>query len=166
VERDDLAPAHADDVKDLEGRDRIVDLMLFRSYPQFTPNKFERLVIELKRPTCRLGQTEIGQIENYAFSIAKDERFDRVHVKWTFLLIGNDFDDFAETKCRVKGHEYGHIYAAEDGSLNVHVKKWSTIINEAVWRYQFFREKLEYQATIADGVEYLRAKHREYLPAT
>src|SRR5262249_39742390 len=100
-------------------------------YPQSTPNRFEHLVIELKRPSCKLGKDEITQIENYAFSVADDERFDKETTRWTFLLIGNDLDKFATKKCEVQGKEFGHVHESNDGSVNIHVKKWATLIEQA-----------------------------------
>jgi len=164
LERTDLAPEDLTDVTDLEGKQRILDLMLYRRIPQLQPNHFEHLVIELKRPSCKLGQKEVTQIENYAFSVADDERFDKHRTKWTFILIGNDLDSFADHKCKVQGREYGHIHASADGSINIFVKKWSTIIDEAKWRYQFFKDKLELEVTTADGIRYLRKKHNELIP--
>ena len=164
LERNDLAPVELDDVKDLEGKQRILDLMLYRQIPQLQPNNFEHLVIELKRPDCKLGQKEVGQIENYAFSVADDERFDKEKTKWTFILVGNELAPFAEQKCRQQGRQYGHIHTSDDGAVNIHVKRWSTVIAEAKWRYQFFKDKLELEVTTADGMRYLRERHRDRLP--
>lgn len=164
LERNDLASDVSADVHDLEGKNRIVDLMLYRQIPQLQPDHFEHLVVELKRPDCRLGQKELGQIENYAFSVASDERFDKNHTKWTFILVGNELGPFASQKCREQGRQFGHIYASEDGAINIFVKKWSMIIAEAKWRYKFFKDKLEMEVGTADGLRYLRQKHRERLP--
>jgi hypothetical protein len=164
LERDDLAPDETTEVSDLEGTNRIVDLMLHRQIPQLQPDHFEHLVIELKRPNCKLGQKELGQIENYAFSVADDERFDKARTKWTFILVGNELAPFADRKCREHGRQYGHIHASDDGAVNIYVKKWSTIIAEAKWRYQFFKDKLELEVTTADGLRYLRQKHCERMP--
>ncbi len=165
LERDDLAPSETTEVSDLDGKNRVVDLMLYRQIPQLQPDHFEHLVIELKRPDCKLGQKELGQIENYAFSVADDERFDKSRTKWTFILVGNDLAPFADRKCREHGRQYGHIYASDDGAVNIFVKKWSTIIAEAKWRYKFFKDKLELEVTTADGLRYLRQKHSERIPA-
>ena len=151
------------DVKDLDGNDRRLDLMLHRRYPQGTPDHFEHLVIELKRPSLKLGKDEIGQIEEYAFKVADDSRFDKALVRWTFLLIGNDLDSFAVNKCDVKDREFGHIHA---GKVNIYVKRWSSIIDQAKWRYEFFRQKLEYQVSTDDGLAYLRKKHLARLPVS
>lgn len=164
LERDDIAPEDVNAVKDIDGRQRIMDLMLHRRIPQLQPNHFEHLVTELKRPDCKIGQKELGQIENYAISVAEDERFDKDRTRWTFLLLGNELSPFAERKCRQQGREPGHIFASDDGVINIHVKKWSSVIDEAKWRYQFFKEKLELEVTNADGLTYLRAKHSERLP--
>ncbi|MEX1028358.1 MAG: ATP-binding protein [Candidatus Paceibacterota bacterium] len=162
--RGDLAPGKAEEVTDLEGKQRILDLMLYRQIPQLQPDSFEHLVIELKRPSCKLGQKELAQIENYAFSVMEDERFDKAQTRWTFILIGNELSSHADLKCRVRGKKYGHIHESDDGSLNIYVKKWSTIIAEAKWRYKFFKEKLELEVGTADGIRYLRNKHAEKVP--
>jgi hypothetical protein len=138
--------------------------MLYRRYPQGQEGKFEHLVVELKRPTCKLGQKEISQIENYAFTVSDDERFDKHNTRWTFILIGNDFLPFGEQKARVQNREHGHIHASEDGMTNIYIKKWSSVIGHAKWRYNFFREKLELQVTSADGVKLLKSKYPQFLP--
>ena len=111
-----------------------------------------------------MGQKEISQIENYAFTVLADERFDKLQTRWTFILIGNDFLPFAEQKAKVQNKEHGHIYASEDGMMNIFIKKWSSIIDQAKWRYNFFREKLELQVSSADGLEHLKCKYPQYLP--
>lgn len=153
-------------VKDLDGKQRIIDLMLHRQIPQLQPNHFEHLVVELKRPKGKLGQDEISQIENYAYSVANDERFDKKQTKWNFILIGNELSPFAEQRCHVQGKDFGHIYESDDGSINIFVKTWSTIIAEAKWRYEFFKKKLELKVTNSDGIRYLREKHSERLPSS
>jgi len=164
LERDNLVPAAATEVVDFDGKKRIIDLMLYRQIPQLQPDHFEHLVVELKRPDCKLGQKELGQIENYAFSVTDDERFDKGRTKWTFILVGNELAPFADRKCREHGRQYGHIHASDDGAVNIYVKKWSTIIAEAKWRYKFFKDKLELEVGTADGLRYLRQRHRDRLP--
>jgi hypothetical protein len=169
LERESLSPTDDEEIDmsnvlDLDGKQRIVDLMLYRQIPQLQPDNFEHLVVELKRPSCKLGQKEIGQIENYAFSVAEDERFDKERTKWTFVLVGNELSSFAENKCKVQGRKFGHIHASDDGAVNIFVKKWSSVIAEAKWRYQFYKEKLELEVKTADGIEYLKRQHADKIP--
>lgn len=149
------------EVKDLDGNDRRLDLMLYRRYPQMVENTFEHLIVELKRPSLKLGKDEITQIEEYAFKVADDDRFDKRRTRWTFVLLATGLDRFAENKCNVKDRQFGHIYA---GEVNIHIKTWSTVTDEAKWRYNFFREKLECQVTTDDGLAYLRKKHADRFP--
>lgn len=125
LERDQLAPGPASQVTDLEGKQRILDLMLYQQYPQRDPDHFEHLVVELKRPNCKLGKDEISQIEEYAFAVANDERFDKTRIRWNFLLVGNELTPFAKTKCGVQGKEFGHIFESDDKALNIYVRTWS-----------------------------------------
>ena len=82
----------AEDVKDIDGADAIPDLMLYRRYADREQGHFEHLVIELKRPSVKAGSEEISQIENYAFTILSDPRFDKAKTRWTFVLVVNDLD--------------------------------------------------------------------------
>jgi hypothetical protein len=161
--RDELAPI-ARPVTDLDGKQGIVDLMLYKRFPQGMPETFEHLVLEFKRPTCPLGEKELTQIKKYAFAVAEDERFDKNKTRWKFILLGNDLDKYAESECDVNGKEYGHIYESRTKMVNVHVMKWSTVIDQAKWRYEFLRKELEARITIDDGLAYLRQKYSEYLP--
>ena len=151
-------------VLDLTGKARRVDLMLYQQIPQRKPNHFEHLVIELKRPSCVLGEKEITQIKRYAFAVAADQRFDKSRTTWTFMLLGNDLDDYANNECNVANGDFGDIYRSADGAVSVHVRKWATVISDAKWRHQFYRDKLEVQVTNADGIRYLQSRHPEFLP--
>ena len=53
----------------------IVDLKISRAVPRNHPDEREHLMVELKRPSVKIGQDEISQIEEYAFTIAEDQRF-------------------------------------------------------------------------------------------
>ena len=158
--RDDLV-IDTTKVKDIDGKDRYLDLLLYRRYPQLARGNFEHLVIELKRPSVTLGQKEINQIENYAHTVSEDSRFDKARTTWTFLLIGNDLDSFAKDKCQSPDREYGHI---KIGRVNIHVRKWSDAIGDATWRYEFFRKQLEYKARSGEALGFLHERYAEYFP--
>jgi hypothetical protein len=54
------------------------------------------LVVELKRPSLKLTQSELSQITNYAVAVIKDDRFKTPDVSWEFWLVGDDMDEFVE----------------------------------------------------------------------
>ena len=149
--RDDLV----NDVKLINGKDGRFDLMLYTKIPT-TQDSVQHLVVELKRPGIPIGQKEISQIETYAFSVAANERFDKLSTDWKFLLIGNKLDDFAKQKCEVQDRAYGHIHA---GNPNIYVMTWSTLLAEARWRYEFFKTELALEMSDDDSLDYLRENH-------
>jgi hypothetical protein len=151
-------------VRDLDGKDGIVDLMLHRRYPQRGNGRFEHLVIELKRPSCKIGSDEISQIEKYAFAISADERFEKRATKWTFLLIGNEFTEYGEQRADVQNKDHGNIHTSSDGNLTISIAKWATIVSDAKWRYNHLREKLELEVSSTDAMEYLRSKYPLLIP--
>ena len=52
----------------------------------------ENVVVELKRPTVALGETQLSQVKKYLQVIRKEDRFNMGNVKWTFYLVGNKFN--------------------------------------------------------------------------
>jgi hypothetical protein len=159
LERKVLAEA----VKDINGDDAIPDLMLWRRYADRSVGRYEHLVVELKRPKKSLGQHELSQIENYALTVAADERFDKANTKWTFVLLGDDLTKFAQEKCEQENRPFGLIL--QKPHVEVWVKKWATIIQECKWRHEFYREKLDLEVQASDATAYLEKKHAQYVPS-
>ena len=149
--REEITPAV--DVKLLDGKEGIPDLMLSRQFKRDS-KCLEHVIVELKRPSTRLGAEEISQIKKYAYAVSADERFAKEYTHWTFLLVGNDFDEYGEREARGTGLPYGCI--AKDGDLAVWIKRWSTVLHEAKSRYEFFRERLDLEATSDEGLAYLQ----------
>ena len=160
LRRDDINPDD-ENVKDIDGKQAIVDLMLYRRFPHKIPESFEHLVVELKRPACKLGEAELSQIEKYGITVAKDERFHGANVAWKFLLVGNELNEFATEKCDIQNREFGHTYASRNGLINIHVTTWATIINEAKWRYQFLQKELKLRLTADESLAYLHEKYSD-----
>jgi hypothetical protein len=87
---EDLEPATLED-----GSRAIVDLLLSATVPLPT-RQHEHLVVELKRPSLRLGHDELTQVSRYADAIARDARFNKVDVRWNFWLIGTEMNDYVQ----------------------------------------------------------------------
>ncbi len=156
-------PQIAEEVKDISGADAIPDLMLYRRYADREQGYFEHLVVELKRPSVKAGSEEISQIENYAFTVLDDPRFDKVKTRWTFVLVVNDLDALGEQKCQPQqGRQFGHLH--ERANLNIFVKKWSSVIQECEWRHEFYRSALDLELKESDGRAYVEKTHERFLP--
>jgi Histidine kinase-, DNA gyrase B-, and HSP90-like ATPase len=159
-DRLDLTP-----VPSLRGERDIVDLMLSRRIPQVRQEEREHLIIELKRPSVKLGSDAATQIENYAFAVANDERFKDLDTRWTFLLVSNDLDEYLRHKTmRQADRPDGLLHRSVNPRISIWVKSWGQLIDACKIRFTFFEERLKYIATYDSGLEYLKKTHSKYLP--
>jgi hypothetical protein len=153
----DPAPV-LDPVADPDGNvHRRVDLML--SSAQMGPQGRRHLVVELKRPSVKLGQPEINQIQKYAITVAKDERFKDPAVTWEFWLVGNDIDSVAEEMATQENMPIGVVM--QRPTYTIRVRRWSEVLEENRQRLHFYRQHLDYTAPEDAALEETLAK---YLP--
>jgi hypothetical protein len=145
-----------------EGRG-IVDLMLSRLSVR-AKNHREHLVVELKRPSVRVGADELTQVEKYAFAVAADDRFRGTDTSWDFWVISTDLDEHARRKARQSDRTPGLVYRDDDAQLRIWAKTWSEVIEECEARMRFFQEQLQYSPTVAQARDHLRAHFSAYLP--
>lgn len=164
--RDELAPSELSaPVLDADGREVVVDMMLSRVVEQ-SRNHREHIVIELKRPSVHIGQSEMNQIESYAHTVAADGRFASTDVRWEFWIVGDVIKDDVR-------HKFGQGNLPEDVSsdftisghhVTVRAVTWAQVIQDARHRMKFVKDALGYDPTTEHGMEYLRAQHGERLP--
>lgn len=150
-------------VKRIDGKAGIVDLMLSRSVPQSRANEREHLIVELKRPSVKVGADEITQVEKYAYTVADDERFRHLQTRWSFWVISNDLDAFAKVKTRQKDKPRGQLSQTDDGRIEVWVKTWSEIIAECKARLRFVQEHLQTNISKEASLKYLQETYDKYL---
>jgi len=150
-------------VKRIDGKVGIVDLMLSRSVPQNHADEREHLIVELKRPSQTVGAREITQVEQYAFTIAKDERFRHLKTRWSFWVISNDLDEYANQKTRQKNMPRGMVHQNEEGTIEVWVKSWAELLSESVGRMRFVQEHLQANVDKDHALSYLRKTYDKYL---
>ena len=147
----------------VEGKRQIVDLMLSRSVPQ-ARNRLEHLVVELKRPSVKIGADELTQIERYAFAVAADPRFDKSEVQWDFMVVSTELDDHAARMANQADKPAGQVYADPEGRVRIWAFQWGHVIEDCRHRLKFVQQMLGYEATDDTALEYLRQTHAKYLP--
>jgi hypothetical protein len=153
-------------VREENGGVGIVDLMLSRAIPQQS-NRREHLVIELKAPKVTLTEEHTNQIEKYAQAVANDAQFRDTNTEWTFILVGNDYNDVVRRKITQRGRAKGILIEPADQDevkYTVWVKTWSQILEDCRWRMKFFHDRFEYVSEEGDAIEYLRLTHDKVLP--
>lgn len=145
-------------VKHISKERGIIDLMLSRSIRRHKANELTHLVVELKAPKVKIDAKEVTQIEQYAFSIKKDERFRSVNTTWIFWVISDDYGDYAAE--RMNSHN-GLIHEKEN--IKIYVKTWAQVLDENRACLQFFQERLEYQADKGSSLKYLQDNYDKLL---
>jgi Histidine kinase-, DNA gyrase B-, and HSP90-like ATPase len=136
----------------------IVDLMLSRALRRHRANELDHLVVELKAPKVKLGKKEITQVEEYAISVANDERFRTAGgVTWTFWALPDEIDHYGEFRMKQGG------IVQQKGNITIGIKTWAQIIQENKARLQFFQEKLEHQVDQGTALSYLQEKYEAFL---
>lgn len=124
----------------------------------------EHLVIELKAPKVSVGTKEITQVKSYAHAVAEDARFASTKTRWQFWVISTDVTTDGDRERNQRGRPFGLAYEPEDAPIQVWVKTWGEVIEDAEHRMKFFQQALNVQATRDQGVDYLRRRHAELVP--
>lgn len=150
-------------LKRIDGKVGIVDLMLSRSVPQNHADEREHLVVELKRPSVKVGAEEIMQVQKYAFTVAEDERFRHLKTRWSFWVISNDLDSYARNQTRQRGKPRGQVFQSEDGNVEVWVKTWAEVLAECRSRLKFVQDHLQANVDKESSLRYLKRTYEKYL---
>ena len=159
-----LQPLDKQVLKRIKSLSEIPDLLLWRQYLRRSGDQYEHLVIELKRPSVNISQTEIGQIKKYASKVVANKHFDKGSTKWKFLVLSDGIAADADGDVNQLQREPGHVIATTE--YDVWALTWAQIIQEAKVRLDWIRDRLELQVTEhAGGMEYLRTKYPHLLPA-
>lgn len=152
-----------DPVKRLNGTDGIIDLMFSRCIIQPGVAKREHLIVELKRPSVRIGNKEATQIESYAQAIAEDEQFKGTDTRWVMWVVSSEIDKSIVRRASQHGRPAGILYQPDDLPITVWVKTWGQIIEEAAARMRFFEERLGYTPDRDASIKHLRTTYAKHV---
>jgi len=120
-----------DEQKNCKDYNKIPDICLWNRQ-RLDSITYENLLVEIKRPNKILGEKELSQIKNYAYTVVKDPTLS--HSRWHFILIGNDYDDFIREELKSDS-----IIQQKD-NYKISVLKWSELIESNKLRYQYFQD--------------------------
>jgi hypothetical protein len=144
-----------------DGKRGRVDLLLQRTLGG-PDGHLDRLVVELKRPSVKLGPQELAQVRRYAHALS--EHSGSGPSRWTFWLVGSETKDEIAGELEQQDRDWGHVTKA--AKYDIKVTTWARLLNQAETRFDFYRKQLEYEATQDEAVERVRRRHEELLPPT
>ena len=130
---------------DHEDKNKEMDIFMVRQDRK--GNITENVVVELKRPSVPLGDTQLGQVKKYLAVIRSNDRFNMGNVKWTFYLVGNKFNQNGSIERELENNmlhgEQHLVYSIDKGMTKIYVLKWSEIFDEFSKRHDYLLEKLK-----------------------
>lgn len=117
------------------------EMDLFLTTLDFRDGRPHNIVVEIKNPTTikQLKSEQLNQLEQYMDVILKQDCFNDANEFWTFILIGQDYDDIVGR--RVINKLTGLVQ--NDSNYSLYVKKWSEITNEVERRLKYLLDKLK-----------------------
>lgn len=144
-----------------DGSDAIPDLVLGRKL-ETREDFFSHLVVELKRPSHRISDSDVSQIRSYASAITNDERFYQQNVSWEFWLIGNETTREVDEFRNQEGLPVGLVQNSK--RYQIYVRTWAEVLGDASHRLKFVQRSLQFESTRDTGLAYMREKFSAYLP--
>jgi hypothetical protein len=79
-------------VRKPDGATGRLDCFLGRSVPHPDQNRREFIVLELKRPSLKIGREELNQLEDYVKALKSQPDFARTDTYWNFYLVTGEYD--------------------------------------------------------------------------
>jgi len=134
------------------------ELDLFLTKCEHTTDLLDSVVVEIKRPSVKLKKKELDQIKEYMQTILSEPSCNGEKNRWTFYLIGCDYDDYIKKEIKTNkgwGEEsQGLAFYDEEHHAKLYVRKWSDIINvEQKSRFKYLQDKLQIKLKDTDGKE-------------
>lgn len=120
-----------------------------KRYTESNEEYFHCIVIELKKPSIKLGDKELDQIKLYKNIIAATDEFKDEKTIWDFILVGNDISDSKITAANLasdlksnKIHgEFGLVQKVDN--MRIYVRTWKQILNDYDLRYHDLIDNLK-----------------------
>ena len=87
------------------------------------------MIVELKRPSCRISQKELNQIDRYRFDIEENGKFSK-EIVYKLILISSDLTKFAKSQVGAEGNNDPYLHKkSKVGNIYTYVIKWSDLIH-------------------------------------
>ena len=109
------------------------------------------MVVELKSPKCAIGKKEIQQIDDYAYTLAKELSLPKEKVKYKLILISSRLTEYAESKLSSKrdaAHNSPFLWDKKtEKNIEVHIISWRELIEQNKRNLGFLSFKLKVKCT-------------------
>lgn len=132
-------------VRKLDGKIGRIDSFMGRVVPNENPQHREYLLIELKRPSIKIGRKEADQVEDYVNAILAQPDFINTSTQWNFFLVTSEYDVVVKERITQENRPIGLLI--DKPNHKVWVKSWAELIRDCEARLKFVQEKLRIEVS-------------------
>ena len=121
----------------------ITDLLIYNDRPLLN-NRHEILIVELKAPNVKISMKELDQARKYRQDIEKLGKFSKRNTQYKIILISSDISSTARSEIGILDKNRPTLYQkSKDYDIEIHVIKWSDIIDERRQHLKYLGNYLE-----------------------
>lgn len=134
----------------------IPDLYLWHDFKSSNGKEVQNLVVELKAPNVKIGDSEIDQIQKQRKAIQRNQRYKVSNTnKWVFYVVSSHIMSDVSTEFRVQNGEK-ILYESDEKDFIVYCKDWDEIIQDAKGSLHKEKEQLEIEIGEAEKDKLLK----------
>lgn len=130
-----------------------------RSVPDLQDDQLdleENIIIELKRPTIKIGKDQLRQIEDYLDIIIRDDQFNSQKRIWKFYAISNSVDEHTKLQYDFAKDKGKRFLVKAVSNYEIYALTWDDVFTSFNLRHKFLVDKLELDKEII--IQELREK--------
>jgi len=132
-------------VRKLDGKIGRIDSFMGRVVPNENPDHREYLLIELKKPSIKIGRKEADQVEDYVNAILAQPDFINTSTQWNFYLVTSEYDDVVKERITQENRPIGLFI--DKPNHKVWIKSWAELIRDCEARLKFVQDKLRVEVS-------------------
>lgn len=136
-----------------ENRLKRPDIFIARkmNYPDQINNEYiieENIIVELKRPSVKIGKDQYDQIEQYIRTIIKEPRFSSELRNWKLFLVGKEIDDWILDKYESQKNKGKRFLVEAVKNYEIYALRWDDLFRLFEIKHNHLINGLEFKESV------------------
>ena len=143
------------DIKKMKSENRLKrpDIFIARkmNYPDQINNEYiieENIIVELKRPSVKIGKDQYDQIEQYIRTIIKEPRFSSELRNWKLFLVGKEIDDWILDKYESQKNKGKKFLVEAVKNYEIYALRWDDLFRLFEIKHNHLINGLEFKESV------------------
>ena len=122
----------------------------------------ENIIVELKRPSVKIGITQYRQIEDYLPLIKNEPKFNSQSRLWKFYVVSAVIDDDIKSKYETFKNQNKRYLVNFEGNYEIYALSWDDVFQEFYYKHDYMLSKFSFsQESIKAEIENVRKDAEE-----